>query len=97
MFSTRHCTNMGTLGSITFNQSLVSAAVELFSEHLEDVEIETYLPSLMTALLHSLTVAKRNRSRENCIGAIGSAAQAAKSKVIASTSSLVICLRIGLF
>lgn len=56
------------------------SAVELFCEHLEEFEIESHLPMLMPALLHSLATAKGNRARENCIGAIGSIAQAAKGK-----------------
>ncbi|XP_055387843.1 uncharacterized protein LOC129616288 [Condylostylus longicornis] len=54
--------------------------VEIFSEHLEEFEIESYLSTLMPALLHVLTTTKANAARENCIGAIGSAAQAAKGK-----------------
>lgn len=55
-------------------------AAELFCENLEDSEIEPYLLILLGALVHNATAARGIKARGHCIGAIGAAAQAAKSK-----------------
>lgn len=62
--------------------STTAAAVELFCEHLEEFEIEAYTARLMAALLRNLTIAKGSRAKENCIGAIGSVAQASKAAFV---------------